>query len=120
MDDIIHGVRSSAEPDVSVGARLFHGFSDPTRLAILRRLMAGEMRVTDLLRELGGSQANVSAHIACLKGCGLVVDRPAGRQVFYRISGPEVVDLLRSAERLLATHGRQIELCPGYLEPRSG
>ncbi|MFI5283073.1 MAG: ArsR/SmtB family transcription factor [Candidatus Dormibacterales bacterium] len=106
--------------NATIGAKLFHGFSDPTRLAILRHLLTGEMRVTDLVRELGGSQANISGHVACLKGCGLVLDRPEGRQVFYRIAGPEVIDLLRAAERLLALHGQTIELCPGYQEQADG
>jgi hypothetical protein len=42
----------------------------------------------------------------------LVVDRPGERrQVFYRLSGPEVVALLSAAERLLAANGAAIELC---------
>ena len=96
----------------SVAARLFRGLADPTRVAILQALLAGEQRVTDLVESVGSSQSNVSGHLACLRECGLVVDRPAERrQVFYRLSGPAVVDLLRSAERLLAANGAAIELC---------
>ena len=106
--------------DVAVAAKLFRGFSDRTRLSILRRLAPGEQRVTDLVRQLGGSQSNISEHLACLKDCGLVTDRPVGRQVYYRIAAPEVVDMLTAAERLLGVHGRQIELCPNYREPADG
>ena len=96
----------------SVAARLFRGFADPTRVAILQVLLDGERRVADLVEAVGGSQSNVSGHLACLKGCGLVVDRPGERrQVFYRLLGPEVEDLMRSAERLLAANGSAIELC---------
>ena len=96
----------------SVAASLFRGFADPTRVAILQALLDGERRVADLVEQVGGSQSNVSGHLACLKECGLVIDRPGERrQVFYRLSGPEVVDLLRSAERLLAANGNAIELC---------
>lgn len=96
----------------AVAASLFHGFSDPTRVAILLGLLDGERRVTDLVELVGSSQSNVSGHLACLKECGLVVDRPSDRrQVFYRLSGPEVVDLLRAAERLLRANGNTIELC---------
>jgi DNA-binding transcriptional ArsR family regulator len=101
--------------DVQVAAKLFRGFGDPTRLAILEELAeAGELRVKDLVDRLGGSQSNISGHVGCLKDCGLVSDRPEGRQVFYRISAPEVVAALRSAEELLAVSGQQIELCPNY------
>lgn len=100
--------------DVQLGAKLFRGFADPTRLAILAELADAELRVTDLVAHLGGSQGNISGHLACLKGCGLVTDRPEGRQVFYRIARPDVVAVLRSAEALLAVTGHQVELCPNY------
>lgn len=93
-------------------ARMFRGFADPTRVAILMQLLAGERRVTDLVEAVGGSQSNVSGHLACLKECDLVLDRPGERrQVFYRLAGPEVTDLLSAAERLLAATGEAIELC---------
>ncbi|KAA3640604.1 MAG: ArsR family transcriptional regulator [Armatimonadetes bacterium] len=101
--------------EVQLAAKLFRGFGDPTRLAILEELAeAGELRVKDLVDRLGGSQSNISGHVGCLKDCGLVSDRPEGRQVFYRISAAEVVGVLRSAEDLLAVSGQQIELCPNY------
>lgn len=95
---------------------MFRGFADPTRLAILMALMDGERRVADLVDAVGGSQSNVSGHLACLRDCGLVADRPGRRrQVFYRLSGPEVVDLLRAAEVLLAANGSAIDLCSNPL-----
>lgn len=102
---------TEANPAV-VGARLFRGFADPTRVAILQVLLGGERRVADVVELVGTSQSNVSGHLACLKECGLVVDRPGERrQVFYRLSGPEVVELLQAAERLLAANGSAVELC---------
>ena len=102
-----------AAPDsTTLAAKLFRGFADRTRLAILQGLATGERRVTDLVNEIGGAQANISGHLACLKDCGLVLDRPVGRQVYYRLAGPQVLDMLAAAERLLSIHGWQIELCP--------
>ena len=100
--------------DVTTAAKLFRGFSDPTRLAILLALVDGEQRVKDLVEAMGGSQGNISGHVACLKECGLIADRHEGRQVFYRAAQPEIVDLLRSAEHLLAATGERIELCGNY------
>ena len=99
---------------VAPAAKLFSGFADRTRLAILVELSTGERRVSDVVEAVGGTQGNVSGHLRCLKDCGLVVDRPEGRQVFYRIARSEVVDLLRAAEALLAVTGHAIELCPNY------
>ncbi len=101
--------------DVRLAAKLFRGFADPTRLAIVEALAAeGELRVTDLVGMIGGSQANISGHVACLKDCGLIKDRPEGRQIFYSIADPAVIDVLRSAETVLALNGDRISLCPNY------
>lgn len=96
---------------------LFRGLADPTRLAILRRLADGEARVVDLTGELGLAQSTVSAHLACLRGCGLIVGRPEGRQMFYALTRPELLELLAAAEGLLAATGQKVALCPNYGAP---
>jgi ArsR family transcriptional regulator, cadmium/lead-responsive transcriptional repressor len=70
--------------------------------------------VVDLMRELGLAQSTVSAHVACLRDCGLVDYRTEGRQSFYTLTRPELMDLLASAELLLAATGEQVALCPTY------
>ncbi len=113
---------TSTAVDIQLVSKLFRGLAEPTRLAIIAELAEGETRVSDLVERLGGTQGNVSGHLACLKDCGLVADRRDGRQVFYRIAAPQVVAVLRSAEALLAIAGHQVSLCPNYelrpLRPR--
>lgn len=99
---------------IATTAKLFCGFGDQTRLAILTSLAGGEQRVTEIVEALGGTQSNISGHLRCLKDCGLVLDARAGREVRYRIAHPDVIEVLRSAERLLARTGHQIDLCPNY------
>lgn len=99
---------------LDVAVALFHSLSDANRLAIVRRLAAGEARVVDLVGQLGLAQSTVSAHIACLRGCGLVAGRPQGRQVFYSLVRPELLDLLAAAETLLEATGSVVALCPNY------
>lgn len=95
-----------------MAARLFHGLSDPTRLSILLALLDGERRVTDLVSAVGSSQSNVSNHLACLRECGLVVDRPGDRrQVFYSIAHEELREVLLATEMLLARAGHTVRLC---------
>lgn len=93
---------------------LFHSLSDGTRLAIVQRLARGEARVADLVEQLGLAQSTVSAHMACLRDCGLVAGRPVGRQVFYSLTQPELMGLLASAETVLAATGNAVALCPNY------
>ena len=100
--------------NLDAAVALFHGLSDGTRLAIVRRLADGESRVTELVSELGLAQSTVSAHVACLRDCGLVIGRPQGRQVFYSLARPELLDLLAAAETLLAATGNAVALCPSY------
>lgn len=108
--------KSSAAPTTNLApaVALFHGLSDPTRLAILERLTQGEARVVDLTSLLGAAQSTVSAHLACLRECGLVTGRPQGRQMFYSLTRPELMDLLACAETLLAATGNKVALCPNY------
>ncbi len=99
-------------------AKLFRGLGEPTRLALLLHLLAGERCVSDLVAAVGGSQSNVSGHLACLKDCGIVVDRPGERrQVLYRIAQPELFDVLAGAERLLEATGSSVEFCVNYRRP---
>ena len=109
-------VRTStgAVSDLDAAVALFHSLSDGTRLAIVRRLAEGEARVADLVGELRLAQSTVSAHMACLRDCNLVEGRPQGRQVFYSLARPELMDLLASAETLLAATGNAVALCPNY------
>jgi DNA-binding transcriptional ArsR family regulator len=114
--DLISQSRISV--DVDTAARFFQSLSDPTRLAILLSLQGGERSVREIVEVVGSSQSNVSNHLACLKGCGLVIDRPAERrQVFYRIATEEVAGLLQAAERVLADTGVAVELCHDPLMP---
>ena len=102
----------------ALASKLFRGFADPTRLGILLVLAGGERRVTDLVDALRLPQSTVSGHLACLKDCGLVADRPQGRAVYYRVAAAEVYELLVAAERLLAVGGVAVELCPNYHSPQ--
>lgn len=100
--------------DLSSAVALFRSLGDPARLAILSRLAHGEARVVDLTRLLGLAQSTVAKHLACLRDCRLVDYRAEGRQSYYALTRPELIDLLRSAERLLAETGDAVALCPVY------
>lgn len=110
------GCPASSAPGSGLDAAvaLFHSLSDATRLAIVQRLATGEARVADLVGELGLAQSTVSAHVACLRDCGLVEGRAQGRQVFYALTRPELMDLLAAGETLLAATGNAVVLCPNY------
>lgn len=94
---------------------LFRSLGDPARLAILQRLSMGEARVVELTAALELAQSTVSAHLACLRDCGLVSSRAQGRASYWSLTRPELMDLFASAEQLLEGTGQQVALCPSYV-----
>ncbi len=102
---------------LAAAACVFRSLGDTTRLAILRHLALGEHRVVELTAHLGLAQSTVSAHLACLRDCGLVTSRPQGRASMWSlVTAPELLDVLAAAERLLAATGDAVTLCPTYGE----
>ncbi len=98
-------------------ACLFHGMSDPSRVAILRHLLIGEHNVSELTAHLGLAQSTVSKHLSCLRDCGLVDSHPAGRSSVFSLTHPQpVLKVLAAAEELLAATGDAVVLCPNYGE----
>jgi DNA-binding transcriptional ArsR family regulator len=59
--------------------------ADPTRRAILQRLIGGEARVTDLAAPFSISLNSVSKHIRLLERAHLVRRRVSGREHFLRL-----------------------------------
>ncbi|MBD3945895.1 MULTISPECIES: ArsR/SmtB family transcription factor [Nocardioides] len=99
----------------TAAACLFHGFSDPARLAILQRLSEGEQRVVDLVNHLGLPQSSCSKHLACLKDCGLVTSRAQGRASVYSLTHPDLLlRLFAGADELLDATGEAVALCENY------
>jgi DNA-binding transcriptional ArsR family regulator len=109
-------VRIGDEDDgLLAAASLFHGFSDPSRLAILRHLALGEHRVVDLTAHLGLAQSTVSKHLTCLKECGLVTARAEGRASMFSLAHPDaLMAVWAAAEQLLELTGDAVSLCPNY------
>jgi DNA-binding transcriptional ArsR family regulator len=70
-----------------VAAR-FRALGEPTRLRVLERLFRGPASVTEILEHVGGTQANVSKHLALLHAAGLLSRRKAGTRTVYAISDP--------------------------------
>lgn len=107
-------IERPARERLAPAAALFRSLADPTRLAIVRRLAAGEARVVDLVGELGLAQSTVSKHLACLRDCGLVDSRPLGRASVFTLTQPALVELLRATEVVLQATGDAVALCPEY------
>jgi len=98
--------------DPSAKTRLFRGLAESSRLAILETLRTGERSVSELVEATGLTQPNVSNHLACLLGCGLVHREQRGRHVIYSLSDARVDVLLGMVEDLLRDLADAITSCP--------
>ena len=76
-------------------AQQLDALGDPTRRAILERLLNGPMPVGELARDFPVSRPAISQHLRILKNAHLVVDRPHGNRRLYELN-PGGVEALRA------------------------
>lgn len=74
--------------------RMGRALADPTRCRILVAMLGGPVYPAKLAETLGLTRSNVSNHLTCLRGCGLVTATPQGRQVRYELAEPELTHAL--------------------------
>lgn len=67
-------------------ARFGHALSDPTRARLLLSLREAPGYPAELADALGVTRQNLSNHLACLRGCGLVAAVPEGRRTRYELA----------------------------------
>lgn len=107
-------ILAAGPKSIEIQAKLFRGFSDPSRLSILALLREGGRTVSEIVENTGLTQSNVSNHLACLRDCGLVVARQQGRFTCYELSDMRVGQLLTLADELLADVARGVYECTRY------
>ncbi|MBO0675875.1 winged helix-turn-helix transcriptional regulator [Mycolicibacterium sp. S2-37] len=71
-------------------ARFGHALSDVTRTRILLSLNAAPSYPAELADQIGVSRQMLSNHLACLRGCGLVVAVPEGRRTRYELADARI------------------------------
>lgn len=81
-------------------SKLLSLIGQPARIQILLIVGAQEACVCHLEAVLGMRQASISQHLMVLRKAGLVITHRDGRNIFYRLAKPEVVDVLRLAAQL--------------------
>jgi ArsR family transcriptional regulator, cadmium/lead-responsive transcriptional repressor len=96
--------------DADALARVGVALADATRRRLLLTLLEGPAFPADLAERLELTRGNVSNHLACLRGCGLVTTTPVGRRVRYELADPRLAVALAELASLVlvVTH----EECP--------
>jgi DNA-binding transcriptional ArsR family regulator len=81
---------------VDVLTRLGRAMTDATRARILLSLLEEPGYPATLARDLDLTRSNVSNHLTCLRGCGIVVAEPQGRQTRYQIADARIAEAVRA------------------------
>lgn len=76
--------------------RLGRAMADPTRARILMSLLEKPRYPGELARGLGLTRSNVSNHLTCLRGCGIVAAAAEGRQTRYEIADAHLTRALEA------------------------
>ncbi len=103
-----------SDAQIQLQAKLFKGFADQSRLAILSVISDKPKTVSEIVEETGLSQPNTSSHLACLLDCGLIKNEKKGREVFYEISMDEVTEVIRQAQKVIKKRSKEIYNCTHY------
>ncbi len=100
MSQPVSNVESDASQELCKGklervAAIFRAFSEPTRLGLLQALRgADSLRVSELVKRSGTTQANVSKHLKVLHDAGVLTRRRQGNLTLYSIADPIVSNLI--------------------------
>lgn len=83
-------------------AELYKVMANAKRLEILNLIVDREATVNELSKTLGTRKSNTSQHLAYLRYVGLVTTRRKGKNVFYKITNPKIVEPCRIFNELRA------------------
>ena len=90
---------STKTTSLEIQTQLFKVLAHPARISIINILRDGEHCVCNLEAYLGLRQAFISQQLAVLREAGIIVDRRDGWNIFYRVTNPQIYDLLDAANK---------------------
>ena len=108
-----------AAPETQL-SRLFSIIGQPVRIQILAIIQQEPACVCHFEAVLGLRQASISQHLMLLRKAGLVATQREGRNIFYRLAQPNILDVIGQAavvsgiplENLQALAVRPVVNCP--------
>jgi ArsR family transcriptional regulator len=96
---------------IEAKANVFKALGHPTRLWMAEQLAAGEKCVCELVEGVDADFSTISKHLTVLKQAGVVVDEKRGKQVYYRLRVPCILNMMPCVEAVIqATLELQLQL----------
>ncbi|MGE8205979.1 ArsR/SmtB family transcription factor [Heyndrickxia sp. NPDC080065] len=103
------------EIDLDTKVKFLQGFAHKIRIQILECIKQEEKTVSQIVHDLNGNQSNISQHLACLKGCGLIVGRQEGKYIYYSLRNQQVRDLLTMFDVVLEEVENDVTCCKNHI-----
>jgi DNA-binding transcriptional ArsR family regulator len=97
--------------DLDTKVKFMRGFADKTRIQILECIKGSEKTVSQIVNEIKGNQSNISQHLACLKGCGIVLARQDGKFMYYGLRNEQVRELLQMFNNVFYQVEQEVAVC---------
>lgn len=96
---------------VEAKANILKALGHPTRLWMAERLADGEKCVCELAEGIDADFSTISKHLSVLKQAGVVTDEKRGKQVYYSLKVPCLMQFMPCVEAVLeATAQTHIDL----------
>ncbi|BCY17216.1 MAG: helix-turn-helix transcriptional regulator [Chloroflexi bacterium] len=89
-------------------SELFRVIGQPVRVRILLVIGSGEACVCHLEAYLGERQAAISQHLMVLRDSGIVQKHRDGRNIYYRLARPEILELVHEAASILGITSEEL------------
>jgi ArsR family transcriptional regulator len=97
-------------------AELCRAIANPKRLMIIDLLSRSEMTVGGLARTIDASSSTVSQHLRLLRDREIVEVRRDGKEAYYRLANPDMVEACRIIRGFLLERMKQQGSVPQELE----
>jgi ArsR family transcriptional regulator len=85
-------------------AHILKALAHPTRLYMAEQLLHGEKCVCEFVREIDADFSTISKHLSILKEAGIVSDEKRGKQVFYHLKTPCILQFTECALNIIESN----------------
>jgi DNA-binding transcriptional ArsR family regulator len=87
-------------------ANILKALAHPTRLWMAEQLADGERCVCEFVEVIDADFSTISKHLSVLKQAGIVADEKRGKQVFYSLKVPCVLNFMHCVEEVIQNNAR--------------
>ncbi len=87
--------------------QVLKALAHPVRLWMAEQLAEGEKCVCEMVEPLGLDFSTVSKHLSVMKQAGIVADDKRGKQVFYTLKVPCILNFMGCVEAVLENSAKE-------------